>query len=88
MGTLNDQRTEPVVLETERHRIEGNVTLARDGYRSRLTELLNAAEQDFLPLTDATVTPLDGGGEPEHHAVVVVSRRHVVLAVPASRDAV
>lgn len=77
----HEHRTERVVLETTRYRIEGHVTLARDGYRSRLTDLLNAAEREFVALTDATVTPVDGG-PPEHHEVLAVSRRQIVIAVP------
>ena len=73
-------RTERVVFETERHRITGALTLARDGYRSRVTDLLNAGERLFVPLTDVTVERLDGGAA-EHHAFLAVSRQHIVLAV-------
>lgn len=78
----HDHRTEKVLLETDRYRIEGHVTLARDGYRSRLTDLLNAAEREFVALTDVTLTPLDGEGRTVTHGVLVLSRRHIVLAVP------
>ncbi len=73
-------RTERVRLETERLRIEGSLTLARDGYRSRVSDLLNAAERDFITLTDVTVTPLDGGPT-ELHPFLTLARRHVVFAV-------
>lgn len=76
-------RQERVILETERHRVIGLVTLARDGYRSRVSDLLNANEREFIPLTDVTVERLDGGGS-EQHAFLAVSRRHIVLAVDAS----
>jgi hypothetical protein len=56
-----DRRTERIGIETERHRIEGVLTLARDGYRSRVSDVLNASERDFITLTDVTVAPLDGG---------------------------
>ncbi len=75
-------RTERVVIETQRHRITGLLTLARDGYRSRVSDLLNASERDFLSLTDATVEPLDGSAQPVRHAFLAVSRLHVVLAAP------
>ena len=75
-------RQERVVVETDRHRVWGMVTLARDGYRSRVSDLLNANERDFIPLTDVTVERLDGQGT-EHHAFMAVSRRHIVLAVDA-----
>lgn len=75
-------RTERVVFETERHHITGMLTLAREGYRSRVSDLLNAIERDFVSLTDVTVTRLDGG-EPETHAFLAVSRQHIVLAIDA-----
>ena len=80
-----DFRRERVRLETERHRIEGVLTLARDGYRSRVSDLLNASERDFLTLTEVTVAPLDGGPI-EVHPYLTVARRHIVFAVAASEE--
>jgi hypothetical protein len=83
MEDMDQHRYERVILETVRHRIEGTVTLARDGYRSRLSDVLNATEREFLSLTDATVTELDeADATPVLHPFVVVSRRQVVLAIP------
>ena len=78
-----DYRRERVRVETERHRIEGFLTLARDGYRSRVSDVLNASERDFLTLTDVTVTPLEGGPA-ELHSYLTLARRHIVFAVAAS----
>jgi hypothetical protein len=75
-----DHRTERVRIETERHRIEGMLTLARDGYRSRVSDVLNASERDFITLTDVTVAPLDGGPI-ELHQYLSLARRHIVFAV-------
>jgi len=75
-----DQRRERVRIETDRLRIEGVLTLARDGYRSRVSDVLNAAERDFITLTDVTVAPLDGGPI-ELHPFLSVARRHIVFAV-------
>ncbi len=77
-----EHRQERVRLETARHRIEGLMTLARDGYRSRVSDVLNASEKDFVTLTDVTLRPLDGGLA-EHHAFLVLARAHVVFAVSA-----
>ncbi|HEY7892543.1 MAG TPA: hypothetical protein VIC05_10080 [Solirubrobacteraceae bacterium] len=74
-----DHRTERIRLETSAHRIEGLLTLARDGYRSRISDVLNASERDFLMLTDAEVTPLEGGSS-EHHEFLAIARRHIVFA--------
>jgi len=77
-----DHRRERIRIETERHRIEGVLTLARDGYRSRVSDVLNASERDFITLTDETVAPLEGGPL-ELHAYLTVARRHIVFAVAA-----
>ena len=73
-------RYERISIDTTRHRIVGVVTLASDGYRSRLSDLLNAPERDFIALTDATVTSLDDR-EVAHYEFIAVHRRHVVFAV-------
>ena len=75
-------RFERIAIQTPRHRIVGVATLASDGYRSRLSDLLNAPERDFIPLTDATVTELDGAQEVSRHEFIAVHRQHVVFAVP------
>jgi hypothetical protein len=75
-----EERRERVRLETPRHLIEGSLMLARDGYRSRVSDMLNASERDFLTLTDVTLTPLDGGPS-EQHAFLAVARAHIVYVV-------
>jgi hypothetical protein len=77
-----EQRQERVRIETERHRIEGVLTLARDGYRSRVSDVLNASEREFITLTEVTVAPLEGGPV-ELHAYMSLARRHIVFAVAA-----
>ncbi len=77
-----EHRRERIRIETERNRIEGVLTLARDGYRSRVSDVLNASERDFITLTDATVTPLEGGPV-ELHEYLSLARRHIVFAVAA-----
>ncbi len=79
------QRRERVRVETERLRIEGELTLARDGYRSRVSDVLNAAERDFITLTDVTVSPLEGGPV-ELHPFLTLARRHIVFAVAAGDE--
>lgn len=82
-----DHRRERVRIETERHRIVGELTLARDGYRSRVSDVLNAPERDFITLTEATVQPLDDGPA-ELHPFVTVARRHIVFAVAAPEESI
>lgn len=76
-----EQRRARVRLETPRHRIEGSLTLPRDGYRSRVSDFLNTAERGpFLSLTDVTLEPLDGGPR-EEHRFLAVSRSQIVFVV-------
>ncbi len=81
-----EHRQERVRIETERHRIEGVLTLARDGYRSRVSDVLNAAERDFITLTEVTVSPLEGGPI-ELHPYLSLARRHIVFAVAVPESA-
>ena len=80
-------RFERISIQTPRHRIVGVATLASDGYRSRLSDLLNAPERDFIPLTDATVTELDGDHEATRPEFIAVHRQHVVFAVSLGEEA-
>jgi len=77
-----NHRREPIRIETDRHRIEGLITLARDGYRSRVSDVLNASERDFITLVEVTVQPLDGG-TCERHPFLTIARRHIVFAASA-----
>jgi len=74
-----------IVLETDRHRISGSLRLPSEGFRSRLTDYLNAPDLEFVPLTDVTVAHLGGpgAGEVARCEYLAVGRRHVVLAMPA-----
>jgi hypothetical protein len=80
-----ESRIERVVLETDRHRIVGDVTMPREGYRSRLSDFLNRGELDFIPVTNAELSPLNGGA-PETRSFIAVARTHVQLAFPIEQD--
>jgi hypothetical protein len=79
-------RTERVMIETERYRVTGTLHLPREGYRSRLSDFLSAADRDFVSLTDVAVEPLDGRAAPVTHRYLAVARRHIVLAAPMDPD--
>ena len=74
-----NQREERIIVETERYRFTGSVRLPVEGYRSRLTDHLNASEREFIALTDVEIVPLDGG-EPGRQPFVALGRRHIVYA--------
>lgn len=79
-----DHRLETVIVETDRYRIEGKLTLPREGYRSRLSDYVNQRDRDFFAFQDATMTPLSGDGEARTVPFVMVARRHVVTVTPDS----
>jgi hypothetical protein len=76
-------RRERVVVETERYRIVGDVTLPAEGFHSRLSDLLNREGVRFIPLIDATMTGRDGEA-PQQRPFVAVARDHVQVAYEAS----
>jgi hypothetical protein len=78
-----EHRDERIVVETVNYRITGKLHLPRDGYRSRLTDYLNASERNFLPLTDVEIRPLTGEGAPERRPFVALALSQIVLAMPA-----
>jgi hypothetical protein len=77
-----DLRQEAVVVETERYRIDGHMTLPTEGYRSRLSDHVNRRDVQFFTIQDATLTPLDGGDSWEA-PVLMLASRHIRLIVPA-----
>lgn len=82
-----ENRRERVVVETSRYRITGDLTLPREGYRSRLSEYLNHGDVAFLALTDVEIVPLEGlGASVERRPFVAVAVRHIEIAHPEARD--
>ena len=81
-----ESRVERVVLETDRSRIVGDLTLPREGYRSRLSDYLNRGDLDFIPLVNAEISSLSGT-EQYPRRFVVVARAHIHLAYPLSATA-
>jgi uncharacterized protein DUF6812 len=78
-----DLRKEKVVVETDRYRIEGDMTLPTEGYRSRLSDHVNRRDVGFFTIQDATLTPLDGG-EAWSAPVLMLSTRHITLIAPVA----
>ncbi len=78
-----EQRLTKIIAETERHRITGSLRLPPEGYRSRLSDYLNAPERAFLALTDVEVTPLDGGSPGHRLPFAAVSIAHLMIVAPA-----
>jgi hypothetical protein len=82
-----DVRKERVVVETDRYRVEGMLTLPKEGYRSRVSDHVNRRDQEFFTLLDCSLTALDGSGGDWRAPVLMLGRRHIRLIVPASESA-
>jgi hypothetical protein len=81
-----DLREEQVVLETDRYRIVGTLTLPREGYRSRLSDYVNQRDREFFAVSDVTITSLDDTESTRKAAFIMVARRHVTLVALASEE--
>lgn len=84
MPRLMDHRLEQIILETDRWRIQGNLTLPREGYRSRLSDYVNQRDREFFSIQDATMTALDNPSEVQELAFVMIARRHIRLIAPTT----
>ena len=72
------------MLETDRYRISGTLTLPREGYRSRLSDYVNQRDREFFTLSDATVTALDSPDDSRKSSFLMVGRSHVRLIASAT----
>jgi Family of unknown function (DUF6812) len=77
-------RSERVLIETDRYRIFGSLTLPRDGYRSRMSDFLNSSDRDFISLTDVVMEAVGGDGSRSNHEYIAVARSHIVFAMPVA----
>ena len=75
------RRKERVEFETDRHLVVGDVTLPPEGYQSRFSDALNRPDIGFVPIVNATITPI-GGGEAERRDFLVLAKAHIRVAYP------
>ncbi len=72
------------MVETDRYRVEGQLTLPKEGYRSRLSDHINRRDHEFFTIVNARLTALDGSGREWTSPVLMLARRHIRLIVPES----
>ena len=80
-----ETRVQRVVLETTRFRIVGDVTLPTEGFRTRLSDVLNRQDTGYIPLVDVELTP-SGGSETQKLPFAAVARNSIELAFELERD--
>ena len=76
-----DNRTERIVVETDRYHIVGDVMLPREGHRSRLSDYLNRSDVDFVALTNAVISSIERSGG-QRREFIAVARHHIQLVYP------
>jgi hypothetical protein len=79
-------RLERVIVETDRYRVEGDIRLPQEGYRSRISDYINRPEQQFLTLINVELRSIDGSGRDWDTPVLMLARRHIRLIVSSSDD--
>jgi hypothetical protein len=79
-------RLERIVVETDRYRVEGDVKLPQEGYRSRISDYINRPEQEFLTLINVELRSIDGSGRDWDTPILMLARRHIRLVVPTSEE--
>lgn len=70
------------MIETELHRIVGDVTLPAEGYHRRLSDMLNRDSLRFISLNDATITSRNGE-QPTQRPYIAVALEHIQIAYEA-----
>jgi hypothetical protein len=77
MTPIVDVRPERVVLETDRYRVEGDITLPHGSYRNPLSEHINRSDEKFLYIVNAELVALDGSGRHWSTPVLMLAIRHI-----------
>jgi hypothetical protein len=74
-----DTRIQRVVMETAKFRLVGDVTLPTEGFRTRLTDVLNRQDTGFIPLVNVELSPLDDS-DTKSLPFVAVARNQIEIA--------
>jgi hypothetical protein len=78
-----EHRTERVLIETPRYRIEGVIKLAPgEGYRSRLSDHVNDGDREFLIVLDAKLSRLDDPESASETDVLMLQKHRIDLIIP------
>ncbi len=77
-----DTRVQRVVIETSRFHILGDVMLPTEGFRTRLSDVLNRQDTGFIPLINVELSPI-GDGKAEELPFIAVARNQIQIAYEA-----
>ena len=80
-----DTRVQRVVIETSRFHVVGDVMLPTEGFRTRLSDVLNRQDTGFIPLINVELTPV-GDEKAESLPFIAVARNQIQIAYELSND--
>lgn len=84
-GKIKTQPTK-VLITTDDYEIQGLVHIKPGGYQSRVSDLLNARDLHFIPITQATYRSLRHPGEAPRQARTVIVRLDTIKMVVPEDD--
>ncbi|RMF93053.1 MAG: hypothetical protein D6736_02395 [Nitrospinota bacterium] len=71
-----------VTIYTLQFKIQGQIRVPPDGYRARISDLLNRETTQFIPIVNAKVFNLRNDGVIVSSPVVVVNKAQITLVFP------
>ena len=87
MGTHIQTKPIKVLITTEDYEIEGFLHIKPGGYQSRISDLLNAKELHYVPVTEAVFRKLRQPDEAPRHADTVILKLDTVkMVVPLGKN--
>lgn len=76
-----------VLITTDDYEIEGCMHIKPGGYQSRISDLLNAKELHYIPVTEVVFRKIRHPDEPPRHADTVILKLDTVkMVVPLDRQ--
>lgn len=70
-------QTKRIIIETDRYRIEGDITILQGSYRNSLAEYMANNSDEFLSMTNVELVSLDGSGRDWTSSFLFLNKRHI-----------
>jgi hypothetical protein len=74
---MPDVRRERIVAETDRYRVEGEITLPHEGYDVDLADYLSRTKQEFIVIVNPLMQSLDGSEFDWTADVLMLARKDI-----------
>lgn len=78
-----DARNERIIVETDRFRVEGDITLLpHEDSLDAIYKYINRSDQKFLPLANVEAVALDGSGQGWNSPSLNLEIKNIRIIVP------